>query len=119
MSSAAGLPYHHTRAIDRLEETLDPILQQRLRRWDERPLAPLRPSLPQSFREVVLHLVPRDWYAGYLGVRDELEVPWELRRDLRERVPQAMLRDVHRLEYRERAVGREPVDLGLDQGGAA
>lgn len=75
---------------------LDTKLSRRVARYEaQRLLGEHEP--PQVLREVKLHLEdPHDWYAGYLGVRGEYEAPYELRRDLKERVPQALLRDLFR-----------------------
>lgn len=111
------LAFSHTRAIDRLAEVVDPALLRRSARWLV-PLAPLRPSLPQSWRPVKTDLAdPARWYAGYLGVRGEQEIPWELQKDLRERVPQALLRDLFRPVQMERPVRWEPFRSGADPGG--
>jgi hypothetical protein len=64
------------------------------RRW-ERPLA-VEPALPRSLgAEPRIHVDPGAWGAGYLAVH-ERELPPELLADLRECVPQAHLRDLHR-----------------------
>ena len=76
------------------------------------PLIPEEKPLTRPVREARQLLVPRDWYAGYLGVRDEFQAPWELRKDLRERVPQALLRDLFRPVWQERPREWEPVETG-------
>jgi hypothetical protein len=76
------------------------------------------PSLPTWLRPVELHLTPEKWNAGYLQVR-ELDVPAQLSADLRERMPQALLRDLHRLVREERWVEREPLPGSEDRGGRA
>lgn len=109
-----------TRAIDDLARVADPALVERidrLRRVDIVPPAS-HYRLPSSLRELRTHLDPASYYAGYLGVRDEIEVPFELRRDLTERVPQALLRDLHRMELPTDDPARwQPVELGMDPGG--
>jgi hypothetical protein len=109
-----------TRAIDALDRTADPALLARLARLARVDIVPPAASyaLPQSWRQVTLHLDPASYYAGYLGVRDEIEIPGELRRDLAERVPQAMLRDLHRMEFpSDEPAERRPMELGIDPGG--
>ena len=109
-----------TRAIDSLERTADPVLLARLERHGRVDIVPPAShyTLPQSWREVPIHVDPARYYAGYLGVRDEIEIPSELRRDLTQRVPQAMLRDIHRMEFPSDEVAEmRPLELGLDPGG--
>lgn len=108
----------YTRAIDRLEEQADPKLLALSSRHENANLVPLSPSLPQSWRPVRTLLEdPHTWYAGYLGVLGELDLPMELKADLRERVPQSLLRDVFRPIYATDYVDRIPLDVGLDPGG--
>lgn len=112
-----GLPLSFTRAIDRLDEIVDPVLVRALARV-EQPMIPLDPKLPQSWRPVKTYLEdPAAWYAGYLRVKGEIEPPWELRRDLKERVPQALLRDMLRPAYPDRPVRWERRESGVDHGG--
>ena len=74
--------------LDRLR--LDPATALRIARYgDPTQLQPV--GLPEVLREPRLYVAePRDWYAGYLGVRGEVDLPYELRRDLKEQVPQAL-----------------------------
>lgn len=110
------LPLSYTRALDRLDEVVDPALLAQLQRW-ERPMVPMDPALPHSWRPVKTYVAdPTAWYAGYLSIRADLEIPWELRRDLRERVPQALLRDMFRPSHRERPVEWVHRDSGIDAG---
>lgn len=82
----------------RLKKDADPALLRRLGRWEDRRRQPTPPSLPQALRpqgtrfDDVLH----DWHVGYLGVRGEYDMPFELARDLKECVPQSVLRDLYR-----------------------
>lgn len=110
----------YTRAIDAIEKIADPALLARVFRLGRVDIVPeaAHYELPQSWREVPIYLDPARFYAGYLGVRDEIQIHEELRRDLRERVPQALLRDVHRMEYPSDGDGRrQPTELGIDPGG--
>lgn len=63
----------------------------------ERRAARMRrqPSLPSYVRAPRLHLDPADWGAGFLRLR-ERELPMELQSDLRQLMPQALLRDLYR-----------------------
>jgi hypothetical protein len=106
----------YTRAIDQLDQLADRELISRIERRYAVPLIQ-HYGLPQCWRPVKLHLDPRDYYAGYLNVRDDMEVPYELRRDLSERVPQALLRDLARVVYPDEPIERRPVELALDPGG--
>ncbi len=117
--AAKEAPRYHTRAIDRLDESVDPALQRWLFRWETSPLIRESPPLPQYIREPTIHLDPRRFYAGYLGVRDEVEIPHELRRDLKEQVPQALLRDLHRVVRGDIQFSREPMEPERDPGGTA
>jgi hypothetical protein len=108
----------YTRAIDQLEHAADPVMLGMSDRHVHQRMTPPVPELPQSWREPRLHLEdPRAWYAGYLGVRGEVEIPWELRSDMRHKAPQANLRDVGRYVYPLYYVERQPMDFGLDPGG--
>lgn len=102
------------RVVELLERlTVEPALAARIERLsavrlmgEQEPPQGLRPE------KLKLHLEePRDWYAGYLGVRGEYQAPFELRRDLQERVPQALLRDLLRpvMPDPRGQVQREPV----------
>ena len=109
----------HTRAIDKLDESVDPELRRRLSAWEGSPLIRELKPLPQSHCEPKVHVDPRLFYAGYLGVRGEVEIPYELRRDLKEQVPQALLRDLHRVVRPEMHVSRQQMEVDLDPAGAA
>ena len=78
---------------------------EKYRRDGERRRAP---SLPTWLRPMDTHLRPEDWNTGFLAVR-EREIPEELQADLRQRMPQALLRDLHRLVRDEGWVAREPL----------
>lgn len=114
-----------TRAIDKLDELVDPAILERTARY-EQPAQPLSAELsrPLSRERPPLRLHvddPRRWYAGYLAVRGEYERPYELRRDLEERVPQALLRDMLRPVYKFPLVERERIarSLPLEEARAA
>ncbi len=75
-------------------------------------------SLPVRLRAPRLHLEPEAWGAGYLRADREREIPMQLTNDLRETMPQALLRDLYRPVREDRWVERELVD-GSDRGGIA
>lgn len=69
-------------------------------------------------REPTLHVDPAAWNTGYLKVRERDDLPDQLFADLRERMPQALLRDLHRLVMEERWVQREVIEgSAVDRGG--
>jgi hypothetical protein len=105
-------------AQQRIRDSADPVILKRVERWIAHRMVPLNPRLPLAIRPQPTHFERlADWYAGYLGVRGEFEAPYELRRDLKEAVPQSVLRDVYRPVRSEQQV--EPVrhELNLDPGG--
>lgn len=83
---------------ERIRKDADPALLARAARWETGRGLPRPRTLPQAIRpqptrfDDVLH----DWHTGYLGVRGEFEAPYELSRDLKECVPQSVLRDLYR-----------------------
>ncbi|HEX4457411.1 MAG TPA: hypothetical protein VIA18_05555 [Polyangia bacterium] len=64
------------------------------------------PKLQTWLQPMQLHIEPEAWNTGFLRVR-EVEIPAQLDADLRERMPQALLRDLHRLVREESWVARE------------
>lgn len=75
------------------------------------------PSLPTWARNPRLHLEPSDWRAGYLAVRGEYDVPFELQQDLHRLMPQALLRDLYRPVHEERWIEREIIEGTGDRTG--
>jgi hypothetical protein len=73
------------------------------------------PALPTWLRVPRLHLEPADWRTGFLQVR-EREIPWQLNEDLRQRVPQALLRDLHRPVMELGWIDRQPL-VAIDRAG--
>jgi len=67
-------------------------------------------SMPVQLREPRVHLDPSDWRAGYLRADREYEIPHQLRVDIRENMPQALLRDLFRPERQSIWIEREPVE---------
>jgi hypothetical protein len=97
---------------------VDKALLQRLSRWIHHGMVPLNPTLPMALRPQPTHFDRvSDWYAGYLGVRGEVEQPYELNRDLKERAPQALLRDTYRPIRCQGGVPPAYHELDLDPGG--
>jgi len=67
-------------------------------------------SVSSSLREPRSHVEPSDWRAGYLRADRERDVPPELQADLRQNMPQALLRDLYRTVHEDRWVQREIVE---------
>jgi hypothetical protein len=85
----------------RIRKDADPLVLRRIQRWEDHGMLPNRkstappPPLPQALRPQPTHFDRlADWYCGYLGVRQDYEVPYELQQDLKQSVPQAILRDI-------------------------
>lgn len=76
-------------------------------------------SVPTNVRAPRLHLEPADWRAGFLRVDRERDLPPELQDDLRQNLPQALLRDLYRPVHEERWIEREIVEGTGDRGGVA
>ena len=76
-------------------------------------------SLPINLRAPRLHVEPADWRTGFLRVEGERDIPMELQDDLRQNLPQALLRDLYRPVHEERWVERELVEGSGDRGGFA
>jgi len=76
-------------------------------------------SVPTSLRAPALHVEPEGWRAGYLRADRERDIPMELQHDLRQNMPQALLRDLYRPVHEERWFEREIVEGTADRGGVA
>jgi hypothetical protein len=74
-------------------------------------------SVPLTLRAPKMHLEPADWRAGFLRADREREVPMQLSNDLRENMPQSLLRDLFRPEWQEHFIEREIVEGTADRGG--
>jgi hypothetical protein len=83
---------------ERIRKDADPALLARAARWEQGRGLPRPRMLPQALRPQPTHFddVLHDWRTGYLGVRDQYEAPYELQRDLKQCVPQSVLRDLYR-----------------------
>lgn len=83
---------------DRIRRDADPGILARIRRIEQHPMVPRPRSLPRAMRDMSTHFDDplHQWHVGYLRVHDEMELPHELHRDLRECVPQSILRDIFR-----------------------
>jgi hypothetical protein len=103
---------------ERVRKLADPRLLRRVARWENYRMLPEPAPLPMALKPQATHFDRlSDWYAGYLGVRGEFEPPYELSRDLKEGVPQAILRDIYRPIYEERPISLTEQDIELDPGG--
>jgi hypothetical protein len=74
------------------------------------------PLPTSSIRPLKTHLEPAAWGIGFLEVHDR-EIPPALSFDLQQRVPQALLRDLHRPEYPERMITFETIEGTGDRQG--
>ncbi len=103
----------------RIAQNADGAILARAERFIHHRMVPLSPKLPTAMRAQPTHFDRlSDWYAGYLGVRGEIEAPYELLRDLKEQVPQAALRDIFRPVYNpDHLVPLEFQSTGQDPGG--
>lgn len=83
---------------ERIRKDADPAVLARTARWEAGRGLPRTRTLPQAIRPQSTHFddVLHDWHTGYLGVRGEFEAPYDLTRDLKECVPQSVLRDLYR-----------------------
>jgi hypothetical protein len=93
-----------------LAEVVDPRLIdacERHVRDGERLVREVR--LRTYLRAPKLHLEPADWNTGYLKVHERDDLPYELQSDLHQLMPQALLRDLHRLVRSEGWVEREEI----------
>jgi hypothetical protein len=86
----------HTRRSDRLR-----------RNWS----VPLRARPPKT------HLEPADWGTDFLRADRERDIPMQLTSDLRENMPQALLRDLYRPVYERGWIEREIHEGTADRGG--
>jgi hypothetical protein len=76
------------------------------------------PNLPTWTRTPKLQIDPAAWRTGYLQVHERDDLPAQLFEDLHQLMPQALLRDLHRLVYEERWVERTVVEgSAVDHGG--
>lgn len=82
----------------RIRQEADPGILARIHRIEQHPMVPRPRSLPRAMRDMSTHFDDplHQWHVGYLRVHDEMELPHELHRDLRECVPQSILRDIFR-----------------------
>lgn len=102
----------------RVSKCADPAVLARVERFIHHRMVPLNPALPMAIREQTTRFDKiSDWYCGYLGVRAEFEPSYELSQDLRECVPQAVLRDIYRPVHGNPMVEPHYHDLQLDPGG--
>jgi hypothetical protein len=102
----------------RIRRDADPRILRRVERWLQPRLLPAR-EVPQALRPQKTHFddVLHGWHVGYLAVREGGEPPHELRQDLAQRVPQAILRDIYRPVRRQTFVERTVHETERDPGG--
>lgn len=102
----------------RIRRDADPQILRRIERWQQPRLLPSR-DMPQALRPQRTHFddVLHDWHVGYLSVREGDEAPHELRQDLAQRVPQAILRDIYRPVRRPTFVERTVHETERDPAG--
>lgn len=104
------------RARAALARLADPaMLDQVARRTGRRLAGP--PRLDVRLRAPELHVDPATWRTGFVSVEREVDIPQELKRDLQELTPQAILRDLHRPVRQSIWHEREPVATDVDPGG--
>lgn len=108
---------------ERIRRDADPLVLKRISRWEAHGMLPGRtsseppPPLPMAIRPQPTRFDRlADWYCGYLGVRDDYEVPYETQQDLKKCVPQAILRDIYR-PVKESTIEWESHDFDIDRGG--
>lgn len=108
---------------ERIRKDADPLVLRRIARWEDHGMLPGRkftappPPLPRAIRPQTTHFDRlADWYCGYLGVRQDYELPYELQQDLKQSVPQAILRDIYR-PVRDVQVDWERPEFDFDPGG--
>jgi hypothetical protein len=108
---------------ERIRKDADPLVLRRSARWEDHGMLPNRkstappPPLPMAIRPQPTHFDRlADWRCGYLGVRQEFETTYEQQQDLKECVPQAILRDIYR-PVKNPQVEWERHGLELDPGG--
>ena len=82
---------------DRFRQEADPAILSRIHRVELHPMLPRPRELPRALREMTTRFDNplRDWHVGYLSVND-VDIPAELASDLKESVPQSILRDIFR-----------------------
>lgn len=104
----------------RIRRDADVRILARVDRWLNPRMLPSR-DVPQALRPQPTHFdnVLADWHVGYLSAREPEpdEIPNELRQDLAERAPQAILRDIYRPVRRETFVERTVHEIDWDPAG--
>jgi hypothetical protein len=104
------------RAKDVIDAAANPELLARLEAWAH-GVRPFTAAIAPYMREQRLRLEAKGWrYEGQLQI-EEREIPYELTRDLTERMPQAKLRDLYRPEMQVGWHEREQVVPPFDTAG--
>lgn len=104
---------------ERIRQEADPGILSRIRAIEQHPMLPRPRVLPRALREMSTHFDDplRQWHAGFLAVHD-FEIPYEMARDLKECVPQSILRDIFRPTTNFEYI-LEPLEIEKDRTGAA
>jgi hypothetical protein len=104
---------------ERIRQDADPGILARVRRVEHHPMLPSPRSLPMALRPMTTRFDDplHQWHVGYLRVKDDIDLPYELQRDLHECVPQSILRDVFR-PTTSFDWTMEPLELEPDRTGA-
>jgi hypothetical protein len=110
------LPEPEPLAKDRLEEVASRYLIARCFAW-ETAHKPFEPTMRLYVREPETFVERTDWRIQGIFDMNEYEPPWELKRDLAERAPQAKLRDLYRPELQIPWVAREMLVEPRDSAG--
>ncbi len=108
---------------ERIRNDADPQVLRRIARWEDHRMLPGRKStapaapLPMAIRPQPTHFDRlADWYCGYLGVRQDFEISYEQQQDLKQCVPQSILRDIYR-PVKNPQVEWERPEYEIDPGG--
>lgn len=102
----------------KIQREASPVILARTARWSDHRMLPDK-SLPLAIRPQPTHFdnVLADWHVGYLNASREFEAPYELQQDLKQQVPQSILRDIYRPTRASTQVELVVHDFELDPGG--
>lgn len=102
----------------RIRQEADPGILARIHRIEQHPMVPRPRELPRALRGMSTHFDDplRQWHVGFLAVND-FEIPYEMARDLKECVPQSILRDIFRPTTNFEFM-LEPLEIEKDRTGA-
>lgn len=102
-----------------LDEIADPRLLEACERHVRNGERLVREVRVRTYlRAPKVHVDPAAWNTGYLKVHERDNLPVELQNDLHQLMPQALLRDLHRLVQEERWVQKEEIaGTAIDRAG--